>query len=339
MKRCGVGHKMRSGVFVLAILWAFGLPCRAQAPVGDRSAAAVPSSELNLQSYQRELARIEAASRNPTEIPELRKSLPEAWRVKDGDQIYFVPTKEISEALREARLDPKRSAQLEARLKAMSQQAEALAHASGVASPTRAEGKLKKILDRGEFQEASGPTAWEMMRARVNRWIFEHLVRLLRLFNVSRRTGNAIGWAVLFLAVVTLFYAVYRWLTKTSKALQFRAEVEPTGSDAKHWLQKALAAADRGDFREAIHCGYWASVAHLEDLRTLPRDRARTPRESLRLLEGYPKEQGVLQAITRSFELIWYGYRPVGAEQWAGTKKELEKMGCLQASTAPTVPS
>jgi len=339
MKRWSVGSEMRSRVLVLATLIAFWLPCRAQAPL----AADIPSPEppnLDLQSYQRELTRIEEASKNVQELPGLRRSMPSAWIVRDGDRVYSVPTSEISEALREVEHNPNKATttQLELRLKAMRQQAQALSVASPGASTTEAQGKLKKILDRGEFREATGPSAWDLMKARITRWIFRHIIRLLSFLHISEKTGNAIAWVVILLAVVLAFYAFYRWLTKSAKAVAFRAEVEPT-TRARQWVQEALAAADRRDFREAMHCAYWASVAHLEDIRILPRDRARTPRESLRLLDQHPKEQGVLQAITHKFELIWYGYRPVSAAEWAGTKEELEKMGCLQASTAPTVPS
>jgi hypothetical protein len=309
-------------ISVLAMLLVFCLPARAQTPADSEPAT---PSEFDLQSYQRELARVEQASKNPQEISELRHSLPETWTVKDGNHLYSVPTKEISDALWQIEHNPKK--------------AEALSHPSLGTNPAEAETKLKKILERGEFQDASGPSAWDLWRARINRWIFEHILRLLNLLHISRKTGNTIAWVVLFLAVVSLFYVVYRWLTQSSKAADFHVEIEPKASDARHWIQDALAAADRGDFREAVHCAYWASVAHLEDIRVLPRDRARTPRESLRLLKQYPKEHGLLQAITRSFELIWYGYRPVSAIEWAGTKEQLEKMGCLQASIAPTVPS
>ncbi|MGB9435625.1 MAG: DUF4129 domain-containing protein [Candidatus Acidiferrum sp.] len=340
MKRWGVGSEMRSRVLVLAVLIAFWLPCGAQTPAGDDASPAAPS-EFDLQSYQRELSHIEEASKNPQKIPELRRSLPEVWTVRDGGYTYSVPTEEISDALRQIEHDPKRGAagQLETRLKAMCQQAEQLAKSPFRTNSAEAELKLKKILDRGEFQAASGPSAWDLMRARINRWIFEHLLKLLRLLHISQKTGNAIAWGIIFLAVVLVFYSLYRWLRKSAKEMSFRAEVEPTASDARHWAQEALTAADRGDFREAIHSAYWASVAHLEDIHLLPRDRARTPRESLRLLDRHPKEQGLLQTLTRSFELIWYGYRPVSAAEWAGTKEQLEKMGCLQASIAPTVPS
>lgn len=331
---------MRQRVLVLAILLVIWQPCRAQTLAQNDTSVPAPSS-LDLQSYRRELTRIAEQSENPAQIPELRRSLPDAWTVRDGDHAYSVPTKEISEALREIEHDPKKSTagQLQTRLKAMERQAAELSLPSSGPNTADAEGKLKKILDRGEFREASGPSAWDLMKARINRWIFEHIMRLLNMLHISHKMGNALAWSVLFLAVVLLFYVIYQWLIKSAKSEDFRAEVDPATSDARHWVQEALAAADRGDFREAVHCAYWASVAHLEDVRILPRDRARTPRESLRLLDQHPREQGVLQCITRSFELIWYGYRPVSAAEWAGTREQMEKMGCLQTSIAPTVPS
>jgi len=53
-------------------------------------------------------------------------------------------------------------------------------------------------------------------------------------------------------------------------------------------------------------------------------------------LELHPNEQGMLREMTGRFELIWYGYRPASAEDWSGAKKQLEKMGCREGSTAPT---
>jgi CHASE3 domain sensor protein len=329
---------MRSRISVLAILIAFWLPAVAQTPAGSEG---VSTSQFDLRSYQRELARIEEASKNPREISELRRSLPKTWTVKDGNRVYSVPTGEISDALWQIERDAKKpiAEQLKARLQSMQRQAEALSRPGPGASAAEADGKLKKILDRGEFQEAKGPSPWDIARARMNRWIFEHIIKLLNLLHMSQKTGNTIAWVVIGVAIVALFYAIYRWLTNSTKPADFHAETEPMASDARHWIQEALAAADRGDFREAVHCAYWASVAHLEDLRMLPRDRARTPRESLLLLEQHPKEHGVLQTLTRSFELIWYGYRPVSAAEWTGTREQLEKMGCLEASIAPTGPS
>lgn len=215
---------------------------------------------------------------------------------------------------------------------------EAAPKAAASDSPRVAEAraKLHEILSRAEFRADTGPSALEMWRARINRWIFEHLIALLRWLHISQRTGNYLAWGLILAAAVILFYVVYRWLSKREGKAEFVAPAEPMASDARQWLADAQSAAERGDYREAIHCGYWACVARLEDLRLLARDRARTPRESLRLLEEHPKEKGFLQTVTRSFELIWYGYRPASREDWATTKEQLENMGCLQSSIAPT---
>jgi hypothetical protein len=342
MKGCGVGPEMRSGIFVLAFSMACVLPCRAQTAVIG-SGRAPGATELDLPSYKAELTRIQESSNNTKELPELRRSLPEYWMVNNGARSYRVPTQEITDALAQIEHDPKKTAlakQLNTRFEAMRRHADDLALPAAGPTVAESEHKLKKILERGEFQAAaSGPSAWDLLRARINRWIFDHILKLLGLLHISEKTGNAIAWGAIFLAVVWLFYVIYGWLSKASKGVQFRAEAEPMISDARHWVQEALAAAEHGDFREAIHCAYWASVARLEDIRILPRDRARTPREALRLLEHHPREQGGLQAITRKFELVWYGFRPASATDWAGAKEELEKMGCLENSTAPTVPS
>jgi hypothetical protein len=339
MKPRGAGRKIEVPLLALALLLSSSLLTRTETRAADQNPTA-RSSDFDLLSYQAELARIRQAGKNPRDIRDIRRTLPENWTVKCGDQVYFVPTREIADALRqiEAGKNQATAGQLEARLKSMQRQAEELGSAQR-ANRVDAGAKLSNILSRKEFQEASGPSVWDQWRARVNRWILLHLIRLLNLVHISQRTGNMLAWAVLFLAVVALFYVAYRWLSKSDELANLRAEARSPASDARCWIADAFRAADRGDFREAIHCGYWAAVAHLEDNRMLPRDRARTPRESLFLLEHYPKEQGVLQVITHSFELVWYGYRPVSVAEWLGTKEQLESMGCREASIAPTAPS
>jgi uncharacterized protein DUF4129 len=317
----------------------FSTPAQAQAP---EASSAASGSELDLNAYRGELSRISEAVKRRENLPAVQKSLPSTWRVKTKQESYEVSTKEISDALREIGRDPEKNkkvaAELESRLNTLQQAADELG-SSETKSAKRAEEKLQHILGRSEFQEAAGPSAMDRLRAQINRWIFEHLLRLLSRLHISRRTGNYFSWGVIVLAIVAVFYVLYRWLSQSTGEVKFKAETEPMTSDVRHWLQEALKAAERGDYREAIHCGYWASVARLEEMRVLPRDRARTPRESLRLLEHNPREQGVLQTVTRSFEPIWYGYRPASHEEWAATKEQLEKMGCLPGSTAQTAQS
>jgi len=107
-------------------------------------------------------------------------------------------------------------------------------------------------------------------------------------------------------------------------------------NDSREWARDALAAAERGDYREAVHCAYWAAIASLETRGVLKSDRARTPRESLRLLDPHPREQKLLREFTLLFELVWYGYRPASGKDWSNARSHLENMGCLTPSTVAT---
>jgi len=79
------------------------------------------------------------------------------------------------------------------------------------------------------------------------------------------------------------------------------------------WLKDAQTSAAAGEWREAIHSVYWASISRLESGRVWPADRARTPREYLGLLRGSDPRKPTLTALTRSFERTWYGGREAAA--------------------------
>ena len=95
-------------------------------------------------------------------------------------------------------------------------------------------------------------------------------------------------------------------------------------------------AASRGDFREAVHCTYWAAIVRLEDISILPQDRTKTPREYLRLvtepalgeLAPQPHYRLPLAAMTSQFERIWYANRPAGPEDFQESLRQLEALGC-----------
>jgi hypothetical protein len=330
---------MRLSVIAVSLWLAGGIPAWAQ-KVAPADTAAKPGPELDLSAFRAELARISDGVKSKQNLRGLRESLPPSWSVRVKDESYEIPTREISQALSQIERYPDKSKhveeQLQLRLQAMQRGARELDKVAGASRDAQARAKLNEILNRSEFREATGPSAFELLRARIIRWIFERIIWLLQRMHISAQTGNYFAWGVIFLAVVVLFYAVYRWLLKTTRSTDLVAEAETVASDVRQWLAEALGAAERGDYREAIHCAYWASIARMEDMRLLSRDRARTPRESLQLLEQHPREKGFLQAVTRSFELIWYGYRPASQSDWAAAREQLEKMGCLQASIAPT---
>jgi hypothetical protein len=57
-------------------------------------------------------------------------------------------------------------------------------------------------------------------------------------------------------------------------------------------------------------------------------DRARTPREYLRLLSSSSEHRETLTALTRIFELAWYAKRGASERTLSQTLEALEKLGC-----------
>jgi hypothetical protein len=299
--------------------------------------------EYDLKEYQAQLDRCAEAIKTPGEIHQLHSSLPPAWYVRSGKTTFEVSTELITSKLRELEVHPNDSGKiirdLNLRLSAMRKAAADMETAEQRENPGAAQERLDKILARREFQGAKDPSAMDLFLARINRWITERLVRLFMRLHISSKTGNALAWGVIILAFLALCAMVWRWLAGKSRAPESEPTPKAVPSDARQWVDEALAAAEHGDFREAIRCAYWAAAAKLEDIHVLARDRARTPRESLRLLEHHPNEQRLLRDLTSHFELIWYGYRPASLSDWSLAKEQLEKMGCLKASTALTANS
>jgi hypothetical protein len=94
------------------------------------------------------------------------------------------------------------------------------------------------------------------------------------------------------------------------------------------WLAEARAAAAKREWREAIHLAYWAGISFLERQGTWKPDRARTPREYLRLLASGSEHRETLSTLTRIFELAWYAKKDADERTFSLTLQALEKLGC-----------
>lgn len=303
---------------------------------------------MGLAEYRAELERmsrgLENAQKNPAEIDALRRSLPPRWSVESGDAKFEVPTSWLDLALHNMQTNPHASA-LQAReaaqhLATLQQEAEAFAAAARAPSLEPARAQLEKILSRREFATMSGPSAFDRLLQRISRWIERLLSKILGHVRLSLQMGNIFAWSAIVLAFVLLAIWVMRYLQRRSQqdALNLRGAAPlPTGS--RNWVKAALAAAQRGEYREAIHCAYWAGVARIEELGALPEDRSRTPRESLRLLKPDNTHRAPLTRLTQRFELVWYGNRPATAADWGDAASQLERIGCLLRSTPATVGS
>jgi len=96
----------------------------------------------------------------------------------------------------------------------------------------------------------------------------------------------------------------------------------------KVWMKEARLAAEGGNWRDAIHLGYWCGISFLEAQELWWPDTARTPREYLRLLPSASEQRETLGTLTRTFELVWYGTQEADANAFSETLAQLEKLGC-----------
>ncbi len=299
-----------------------------------------PQPILTVTQYVAELDRCSSAVResraDPSALSDLRKSLPDNWNVSAEGQTYRVSTAWLIESLSRAESDPAKRAGILAatreKLSAYRQAAQSFAKApSRSAESPRT--KLNAILTSKDFATMRGPTWLELLRQRFYDWIYRQLSKLFGRIHGGRSLGNLVAWIVLVLATILLaLWAVRYSIRGVRSEMDLRGTSAP-GKDWRDWLRAAQEAASRGDYRVAIHAAYWAAIARLEETNSLPEDRSRTPRESLRLVRRESAEYAPLSQLTRRFELVWYGYRAATAADWDDAKNQLGTLGCLRSST------
>lgn len=254
-----------------------------------------------------------------------------------------VPTDWLNISLADLSAHPKdadtRVREIGARLGAMREAAVQLGAAHAPSDDSRA--RLGAIFDHPEFKNLHGPTEMQILGHRIARWLVEQIVRLLMHLHLRANVGNVLSWIVIGIAFAFLCWWLWdRFSHLGPKVDSTKASPAAPHASSRQWLDEALAAANRGEYRDAVHCAYWAAIARLEDSGRLSRDRARTPREALRQLRpANPGERETLRELTRNFELVWYGHRPVSDADWIGARTQLENMGCLRRSTVATVNS
>lgn len=327
----------RAAWFLLSLsILASAVPAALSQPAGPAP------GHFTLQEYISELDRCSAVLSGPQSDPaafrNLRATLPALWVVDGDGESYEIDTGWLTSALVALPVNTAANnpllAQTRQRLRALRAAAESLEDERPSPDLAQSRGDLERILSAKEFQGASGPSGFDLLKARFYSWIWRQIERLLRHFRNGPAIGNAIAWTAIALAALLLAL----WAVRSSlrggeePAMDLEGASRPQGG-WRDWLRNARAAAEHGNYRSAIHAAYWAGVMRLEDLDRLPADRARTPRETLRLLQGQSAEYAPLAQLTKRFELIWYGYRSASETDWNEAIEQLEKLGCLASST------
>jgi hypothetical protein len=329
--------------------WRLAVLCLAAAALAAGPAGAAqnlpqlqPAIELNLPAYIAELDRcsqeLSRIQRDPSELGRFRQSLPRAWDVQVGQTTIRVSTAWLDSALAAMGTLPRGNSAIphdaQQRLQFLREQALELERPPETVSTAAARSRLEAIFQEREFRGLRGPSSlelwWRRAFLRISDWLDRWLARL----HLGAVTGNAVAYGLIVAVLIVLCLLWWRNLAAQER-LTKAPITEPSGAIAKPpWSNDAQAAAERGDYREAIRCAYWAVVARLDELGALPRDRSRTPRELVGLLAFHPDWKRDLNNLTARFEVVWYGYRAPSAEDWQSTRAELEKLGCPLPSTA-----
>jgi hypothetical protein len=317
------------------------------APPGAAAAdSALPTQDLSLPQY---IARLRGASetlegRNPDSIHAFRDNLPSQWMVHSGGELLPVDTDWLAKALSSEERNPSGNTpelqRAREHLAALREAADELASPAASPDLARSRKQVERILSDPDFQSSREATSLDKLKKRVSTWISQQLGKIFGRIGISAAAGDTIAWIVIALAAIPLAF----WAMRALIAAATRSEMDlrgaaPAGHDWRHWAEEARAAAERGDYRAAIHASYWAAVARLEESSLLPADRSRTPRESLRLVDGASEVHAPLLNLTRRLEWTWYGYRAATPADWDDAMQQLEKLGCLRSSMPATAGS
>jgi len=290
-----------------------------------------PASALAVPDYIAELDRLASATRQlsrPDEVPPLLQSIPPAWRVQSAERTFDVPAEWLREQLNEWQRKP--SAEIRDTIVDHLQtlRSEASAFQDSPADLSQERVLLNGILAGQEFQNVQGPTWLDRLKQR----LVELLVKLLgRVFQSSAipTISNIVVYGLMGLAILALAYWMYRTIRNDARVETVPLHSLPVSSKGwKVWMAEARAAADGGNWREAIHLGYWCGISFLEAQGLWRPDAARTPREYLRLLPSSSAHRETLGMLTRTFELVWYGRQEADATKFSETLAQLEKLGC-----------
>jgi hypothetical protein len=300
------------------------------------TAAIAQSSSVTVAEYRRQLAEIsdnvQSLAQHPEQAGAVEAGIPATVTVKTSSGEITVQNQHLKDDLAAlSKTSREKQSALLLQITNYVQQLQDQAAAFEQVGPDTADAtsKLNEILARKEFRNIREPSLMEIIRARVYRW----LMRLLSRMHAPRSSFEWVQkaiWGLIGAIILVLVIWTVRRLMRPEEPLAAR-EIIPFSPSARvwsTWLKEARESAARQDWRNAIHLAYWAGISFLESSGAWKPSRSRTPREYLRLLSSRNPRYPMLSALTRRFEIVWYGQTPAREADFQDTLVQLEKLGC-----------
>jgi Domain of unknown function (DUF4129) len=300
-------------------------------------ATAARGESVSIAEYRQQLrdiaSELEARQSSPEKVSEVVAHMPDHVSVTTGSGEVTISYKTLKDNLAaipggEAQKRPAMLRQAQSYVQDLIAAAETYQKpGADVASSHR---KLDEILARREFRKVHGPSALDLLLARFFRWLSRMLGKL------RFGAGGSFDWVRLLIymligaAISLLLVWTIRRLRRPQEELSPREIIPfaPSARGWRTWLAEARDLAQQQDWRNAIHLAYWAGISYLEEHGAWKPNRARTPREYLRLIGSRAAQYPVLAALTRKLEVVWYGYGRAAEEDFQETLGQLEKLGC-----------
>lgn len=303
------------------------------AEFGQAPGSLTTNAVFNPTSFAAELRSLQASLKgktSPGEIAAVRDALPPNWTVTTPERNYSISSQPLRDQLTPA--------SREKALAWMDRLAEEIGNSAvAPAASSNARAELDSILAQSQFAAVRPPSRWELFRQRVAAWLERMLEKLFRGIGRHPIAGEFLFWIMVVGSVVCIALLLFRYLISRDRL----DSLEPSASIAnmrtwQEWIHLARGAAERRDFREAVHSAYWAGIVRLEDAGVVPKDRSKTPREYLRSvadpqageLLSKPTYREPLAALTWRLERVWYANRGAGPDDFQESLRQLEALGC-----------
>ncbi len=285
------------------------------------------------QQLQNIAAKVDALQSHPETAGELVASIPDQVAVTTSSGEIIVKYKSLKDNLAAfARAKEQERAGL---LQGIQTYTQALTSAAEGyekhdADFTAQHSQLAQILARREFKKVQGPNAKDALLSRIYGWLSRLLSKLAFRGAANFDLMRLIIYLFVGAAVTLLLVWTVRRLRQPPPELLPREIIpfSPSARGWRTWLAEARALAQQQDWRNAIHLAYWAGISYLEEHGAWKPNRARTPREYLRLIGTRAAQYPVLSALTRKLETVWYGYGAASEADYQEALSQLEKLGC-----------
>jgi hypothetical protein len=294
------------------------------------------AESISPSEYQRQLrnisARVEELESHPEGAGNLVATIPDQVSVATSSGEITVNNKTLRDniaALAAADAE-KRPALLEQVRKYVAALNAAAEESQKTADMAPAHRQLDEILARSEFKKIQGPSAKDVLLARIFRWIADRLNKLVLRGATSFDFMRLLIYVLVGAAATVLLLWTIRQLRRPQEELPQREIIpfSPSARSWRSWLAEARSLAQQEDWRNAIHIAYWAGISYLEEHGAWKPNRARTPREYLRLIGKPAAQYPVLSALTGKLEIVWYGYGSAAEADYREALGQLEKLGC-----------